>query len=634
MGVCNGTTVIYNGVAINDVLTDEVSQDVLWDKTDVDPIGVRVSVSVTGYVHMSSNENFGVRGSGGLAVFMQNVQQALLMQRRSFEMRIGDQLWMVCAPYGVERCSSAPSGVTGAPSHSGFWDIENGPRTQLRIIGIVGQHAIKIRFQIKFCVPMCSSPTAAYDFKGLMHLRYWMTDAVDCTNWTVTRTTQGRMRFYGAIPVVNGVPTHQLILARYFAIPPLQWGFARKRIDLIEDPSGLEAEFKITDQEMHAVAPAPATDWEGHFEVTMPYGGVSCESECRVTVRGGPATPKWHLLRLASTILDAKLNLTNQANGNYIPMVTTFSEPLHLNEVTGFARIKNMGQDNFSTPLFLNVFQCNRDTWFKPFPPTGPGSLNLAGIAPAAFQQYHPGHGFQGSSPDGQGIVTFTPNSVAGLLHAALQTPCCPIWLSNNVSGYMPQPSSGGGTDDTQEGTNTEIGYVSQSLGAYTNTDSDAQREHLYWNARLTSEYRVSNGLAAFPRAQADSDGNTLSIVRMHAPTWFREVRFEYTRVAEWPQMPKPKEQWTDSQGIVHTLVDFKLAPNASGVGADGKTDVRSVAAVLLYAMSRPPDWEDAGEKIAVGRLPNRDAKGNLDFQQIDPAKSFVEPETMIDAKV
>jgi hypothetical protein len=120
----------------------------------------------------------------------------------------------------------------------------------------------------------------------------------------------------------------------------------------------------------------------------------------------------------------------------------------------------------------------------------------------------------------------------------------------------------------------------------------------------------------------------------MHAPCQFRQVRFEFVRSNQWPELPKPKEQWTDANGIVHTLLDWKLAPNASSVGADGKAVIRSVAMLLNYALSRPVDWENQ-EKYPVGRLPNRPTAGAADYgwQELNPAITpaiFLEPVNII----
>lgn len=632
---CNGTTVEYNGITIHDVLTDEVLQEIVYDKTGVDPIGIRVTVTVTGYVHLAVQEQIGIKGSGSLASSMQDVQAMLLVPRRTFNMSVGGQTWLTCSPYAVERCSNYPEGVRGRPSHSGYWDIENGPRPSLRVIGIVGQHSMKIKFGIVYCRSICQEPDAARDFKGLLHMRFWIVDDIDCTTWMLTRTYQGRLRFYGNSPQVEGSPAHQNLIARAFAIPPLQWGFQRKRISINEDPSGLEAEFQVVDQEVWAVAPAPAIDWEGHFEVTIPYGGVTCESECRVTLRGGKMTPKWHLLRLAMQILDAKLRLS-AVPIRYIPMVMSFSEPLNANEVTGYARVKHLGQTNTSAPLTLNVFAANATTWFKPFPPVGPGSLNVSGLAPGTHSPYHFEHGFQGSSPDGATTVMWAPNSLVGLLLPALQVPCCPIWLSNNVAGYAPSPGYDGQQYQPEQGTETQIAQSPVEPSPGSNDYNESHREWWYWNTRLTSRYQSWTGLGAFPRAVASTDSThaTLSLVRMHAPCQFRQVRLEFTRANQWPELPKPKEQWTDNNGIVHTLLDWKLAPNAASQGADGKADVRSVAMLMNYALSRPVKFED-GENYPVGRLPVRKTSGTGDYgwQELDAGISpaiFLEPVNII----
>lgn len=623
---CNGTTVEYNSVVIHDVLTDSVDQEVVYDPTGVDPIGIRVRVQITGYVHLAAQEGLGVQMTGDLAGAMRAVQDALLTPRRTFTMKLGEQIWLSCSPYLAERCVAY-----SPPSSSAQWDIEHGPRPTLRVLAIYGQHAIKISFGITYTKSICQDPAAAYLFRGLMNLRLWISDDIDCSDWTVTRTYQGVLRFYGSVPFANNEVVHPNQIARAFAIPPLQWGFQRKRISINQDPNGLSATFSVTDKEVWAVAPAPATDWEGNFEVRTPYGGITCESECQVTVRGGKMTPKWHLVRLVMQILNAKLSLLKVPQ-NYIVMGMGLSEPLNRNEVSGYAKIKHMGEGSLAEPLTLGAFKANSNTWFKPFPSQGPGSLNVAGLAPGTHAPYHPEHGYQGSCPDGANTVLYAPNSIVGLLLPALQTPCCPVWLTNHEAGYEPYPPGYMGSDYPPD-SGTEIQTGSSPTPPENDTDryDVAHKEHFYWNCKLTSEYQTKTGLAAFPRAAPDANQATLSMVRMHAPCQFREIRMEFFRTVEWPQLPKPAEKWTDDWGIDHYLLDWKLAPNAASMAADHKTDIRSCLMILHYALSRPVDWEK-GEGFAVGRLPNRrpDDRGFQELPMAVANQIFVDPENII----
>jgi formyltetrahydrofolate deformylase len=77
---------------------------------------------------------------------------------------------------------------------------------------------MKIKFQIVYCRSICQEPWAATLFKGLLHMRFWIVDDIDCTTWMLTRTYQGRVRFYGNPPVAEGWPAHQNLLARAFAM--------------------------------------------------------------------------------------------------------------------------------------------------------------------------------------------------------------------------------------------------------------------------------------------------------------------------------------------------------------------------------------------------------------------------------
>mgnify|MGYP001565120835 CR=1 FL=1 len=598
MTVCtNDTRVTYNGITILDVLTEEVDISVRYDSQNVDPVGLAFTISVQGYIHTTSPglTTLGISTAGQpLATRLTYLQGLLTAPRRTFAMYVGGQVYLHCEPGATENCNPGLAGTNPATV-----DIENGPRTAMRIIAILGEHAVKVQFKISYVIPICYNGN---QFSGLLNLRFWLADDIDCSNWMTTRTYTGRLR-------VRHRKIDPRIMGRAFAIPPLSKGFRRQRINLLEDPNGLELAFTVVDQEIWAAAPAPATWWSGEFNVSAAYDASACESECRVSLRGHRNTPKWDLLRLGMRILDSKLRISNPpADMNRVILLVSFEEKLEDNEITAVARIKYTPPAN-SDNLLVYVFAANHDTWFKPL-----DSTTLA-LPYDHKQTWAPGP---------------SSESLGGMWLCALQTPCCPIWL-NSSTPYTPPPPPQPYPDNSNDDygaptTNYDIG----TLGTWQAPYKDEHRRRFYWQTRMSSDIKTATGVAGFAKAQADASGVTQSLVRMHAPAQHRYVRMTFTRNSEWPDLPKPKEEFTDSNGVKHTLVHWEYLTAAPNTQTNTSEDQREVSVYLVYALGKP--IVPGTDKLPVGCLPYR-TKGSLTFQQID-TQYFKDPEYFLDAEV
>ena len=596
----NGTVVEYNNIEIKDVLTEGIDQQVVYDSSNVDPIGIRVRVSIVGYVCITQQDKLGLQITGPTTGFAM-IRRQLVMPRRPFKMTVGEDTLFDVRPSAVEWCSTNKGYDTNDPTK---WEISNGPKPSCNVLAIIGQEAYKISFQVEFTIQHGDCSTFR-EYAGILSLRFWISDDIDTTSWITTRTYAGRLR-------VKSRKYHPHQVGRLFAIPPLQQGFQRQTVQLREAPSGLELDFAIVDKEVHAAPPAPATDWEGHYEVVIPFMNITCEAECRVRLTGAPVTPKTDLLILAAKILDTKLNLRvglTRSKERQLLLGASFREDLKNNTVEAYARVKYVQSVN-QTRL-LNLADPGPDFSFgKPL-----DKVKLGLTPPYNWKRfYYPG---------------VSPGSLAGLFMCSLQTPCCPVWFSATTVSPAPKQVP---EDHDKVGYEDDGDPLDVTLGPLPPADpvdrhSQSHKDKPYLDVKMTSRIIGNTGMAMFPMARIANDRSSAA-VKMTAPQQRRIITIQSSRLNQWPEVSDFRTNWTDSNKIEHTLIDYKFVPAGSQMSADGKADVQSVRMELVYALSRPID--PTTDKVLPGRLPYR-AADETDFQEITGSNIFVDPKSLFD---
>ena len=548
-----GTTITYNGIVIQDVLTQDVSQEVEYDSTGVDPIYIKTSIVSRFIFHTATGDGLGYRvGSSDLAGGIQAALRQLIVPRRQYTMTIGGNVFVDIAPSAI--APNVKQALSGRPGV----DLNNGPKPKLVIEEIVGTKTARGTLTVDLALPLIETGEwAAKD--QIINLRFWTADEVDA-NWLTTRTIRGRIR------VTNQhVNLHQL---RNLLFPPVQAGFRRKTMNFAEDPNGLVMDFTITDEEVHATAPKPATSWSGTHMVSSPYaGGAVAEEEVRVTLEGAHDTPQAKLVRLAVQILDSKLHLSTRINNDgstesAVLLYMAVSAALEKNRVEAVAKIKHTGSAS--------------------------GELRLVPILNSdSFAQYLPTDVTdEGYDPYRSRVLRGPTASLSTIFVASLQLPhdhaILPTHKFGDESGGDAKPEAEVGEDVPKPET-----AVIPLLPTYKFDTEHRKYPYLYY--RTMSVLHTNSGSVVLPGANVDSESTTqlLAIVDLTQPVTIRTITLKGQRVGKPPEFPKPKPLYTDENGIGHVLLSSVIQPSAGLLVEDSNATWYTASVQYEYALER-----------------------------------------------
>jgi hypothetical protein len=433
---------------------------------------------------------------------------------------------------------------------------------------------MQIAFSIQMHIPFQDKNTTP---TSLISFRFWMAEDINCEDWTTTRTYSGRIRVRHL-----GISALQEIKRVWSA--PFQTSFVRRSVRFQESPNGLELDFTVTDQEVWATPPPPATSWEGTYTVTSPYeGGPILHAACDVTLKAPRRTDKRALLRTAQLILDTKLHYADKLyRGTVFLMNAKWSESLSANMVRCEATVRLTG----STMSALNIVDKNLG-----FP------LEMGGYKP-----YNP--------PIGAETTT-----LSGIFLAALNDPCH-VAMAGQVTTKSTAPIQYGKATTVFQ---SPAGSLPPGQTSLIDSSNLVSSYNLY---RMASDLHVDRGKVMLPTSAVSGSLNITAVpVSVHRGIAYRIVRIEAERTNEWPEIPKPVS-FSDGS-IIHTLLDYKECPSAPVVSACGWKRHYHVLAVYTYGLSRIPDYS-SGE-IKAGLVPYSTA-GSRDIVFFIPGSSFKSP--------
>jgi hypothetical protein len=599
--LCNATTVIYNGLTIRNVLTDQISSETIYDRTGVDPIGVRTRMSFVAELYGTEDapahhgHTWAAPGTQ-LADGVKNVIQKFLLPRQELIIMFGADVLFHVLPGGAAKCAE-PQPSTGQ-SYISIQDISNGPRTTCQVIAVRGAKAAKCRFTVEFMLPSSCGPDVRHD---ILNIRWRVADDIECQSWLTRRVYEGAIRFRTR---VTDAYLNPHMLARTYAFPPLLRGFRRESIAYHEDSNALEISFVIVDQELFAAAPSPATFWDGTYTLTLSKGAASATQDLSFVLKGDKTLPKGYLGVLAMYIIDAKMSFrinrgpTDPAP-NMMLMSAVFQERLSDNEIrvsvqtfssgdealqVGISQGKKPGIDPMTGLPFQN-------TWTHPLPPEV--SEWDTGTPNPRHKKYDPE------------VTTIPDEFSAGVstLLCALQNPCCIQDLRNPGLGVTPAIHA-----DTYGSPKVQRPYIfKRDKQLY----DEKQNKASYAYYRMSSELITDTGWRAFPLGKqcvtgSDSSQATVAFSHLHCPVQIRKVTINAMRINAWPELPKPVH-WIDDTGprpgIKHILKTYTIEPMPVQLSADGCDSLHEVIATYYYYLDRP--YKVGSQyKMPVGRIP------------------------------
>lgn len=570
------TNITYNGISIVNCTTREFDQELLYDQSGTDLVGVRYKIGVEGYIHSQAAASglHGIQdgagpvtlGAAGTRYQFDLVSQRLLVPRKVFVMQ-----WN-----GATVLQATPVLSATAPPSANY-DVDNGPKPRGLAVLQVTPDAIKVRWSIELTLSTCPTSPGNLLRKGpyrIINNRWSIAESRDADFFT-TRRISGTIRFAEGLS-----PKHAFIAA---VVPGLEKGFRREAIEYDVAPSGLEANYAIVDRQVHYAAPWPATN----MDVVHSYStndGLTWLDEVQVTLRGSPEADRRMLLSRMLQIVDARcegLRLVQENDKQYLLENVVITEHIgEANVVNCNITVRHMGE---TTRIVLGNILENK--LGKP--------LELPAIAGVAYDRtisrVPATHGYDPHGSQRSPAFLF-------LLTCYYEDPCQQVKHIFGASQVAAQSESRPEKSANAYPVQVPALPLPQST---TSSYSQAQKTAAYTTARLANLYKVHRLRVTLPKGKADSKGDTAETADLAPGVAYRYLTYEAERIGAWPSVPDLSDSYTDGN-IRGELQGYRLVPLPPVLSADGVKKIFSVQLQACYGLNRLP----TREKISTGVLP------------------------------
>jgi hypothetical protein len=590
------TTILnYNGVTMYNVVTRRWDEECSYDQSGTDLIAQKFTITVEGIVHNANMTRAWVNLAGGSqnypsgADLMVKIRRLLEQPRGYLEITTGaGKSLLKCVPSVYSNLSNPDR------------DVDNGPKPKNVSIVKIIKDTYRVSFTIECCKIEC---TGGRTIAHVINNRWSVSETLD-DNKFMERTIQGRVRL-----------SHSLIsplLYRNFAVPNLEDGFKRERVEFVVAANGLECDYTITDRQVHYAPPWPATNFECTY--TMETGdGFVIFNDIHVTVDGHPAADKRDLFTIAYWIADSKLKLYGRNIAtDYILQGAALVEHIGpTNRIEFRCRIQEQPTTTVSDKaenmkLWLTNLKKERIGT-----PLDLSALNVVDDEGRVVSRYDPvknwlpwAHGY---IPHG----SIRQPAVAFVLQCFLQSPCVEAHHIGSFPEAQPTPSAGEG-DQTREPlppSGTEInGQQLEELPApepdqYAEPKSPGIITHARSETNWTSDKpRAHLPLARIYDKQTPPGDEETSVVVELGPSLNKQiVTYDAEKLGGWPEIPKPVDEWTDGS-LKGKLLNHWVRGFPAQIQPDGHQKLFRLTAYYEYGLNRAPQ---ESEKLHMGRLPH-----------------------------
>jgi hypothetical protein len=574
-----GTNVRYNGVTIQNCVTREFDQEIMYDQSGSDVIAVRYKLAWEGWIHSQKSNSSGGIGhgiqsdqispnDGNLHTQFDAVSQRLMASKQGLLVT-----WNSKTVLAVH----AATALLNAGSTDPNMDVENGPKPRGLAVLHVTPGAVKVRFSIECVLSGCASGAGNLR-QGpyrIINNRWSISESRDIDFFTTRRIT-GTIRFAEGL-----TPKHAFIAA---ILPGLERGFRREAIEYEASASGLEASYSVVDRQVHYAAPAPAT----RMDVTHSYSsndGLTWLDECNVTLHGGPSSDRRALLSRMLQIVDARmegLRVIQDTDAQYLLESVVITEHFgESNSVNCNIVTKHLGE---GTKLILgNILQ---NKLGRKLTLTNAGGLGpydpTRSIVPAE-------HGYDSQGKNRSPAFLF-------LLTCYYQDPC---GTTKHIFGAT-EPTA---TPETKSDKSSAPYPVQvESVNLPTGSDekhTTAHRTAAYTIAKMASRYVTDKMRVMLPLGAPDDQGNTVEVADLAAGATMRIIYYDAERIGAWPSIPSLRDTYQEGN-LKGTLLKHVVEPMPPVLSADAQKPVYRVLVKLCYALSRVPN----SAKLGVGVLP------------------------------
>lgn len=608
------TIITYNGITITNCVTEQFSQDAVFDDSGTDLLFHKFTIEATGFISGHGPTSAGLRNSvdGPTSVISPAdpayqevaIRAALLEPRKEFTMRVGGTfsntgisggtLLLRVMPYqqttGPTPLASwksaspgSPPGLPGNPvvGDRGGYDLNNGPKClSVSLTQITGNTLFRVRVRFEVCKLECDQHGQAIrNNSGVLSNRWSVADDID-ENFMTTRRFQGVLRVMTA-----NVNAHEF---RTLVVPPLQPGFYRKSMAFNVSEDGLKLAYTVIDRETVWSAPKPATKWYLSHKETTGGSTAMCIGEATCQLWGDRNTDDQRvLLKTALSVVQSKLFFAG--GPETIPQELTATTEYGSDSHTVIVYMRVM------RPLVLHQFMgMMHETLGTGLSPANP----FIAASPAAG--YDPNKS-RGSRP-GDKIEVSGPLEITTAWRAYLQSPCDEEHALDLARNATPETPKGIDVEYTLNVSpsssipDTPLGYINPEHETFPYT---------YWD--MQSLYTSQQNRVAMPIARSSNylpAQATQAVATLSPPTWRRVIRCSGIRVGKEPAMPKFPVSYTlpgPGTGRKATMVgDKKISVHPPTKTLDGKNMYR-IDVDLEYALTHEPQPTDS---LPVGFLP------------------------------
>ncbi len=610
-----GTDVTYAGIEMHNVTTRQWDQTIVYDESGTDPIGIRYNLTFEGILHVQSISDSAVTVPAWIGDIdgRQLGNDAPDSLNKLHEMLSRPRQTLIVRMNGKQALNVIPADGNASTLYKDY-DVDNGPKPQqVRVTHIVRDKVFRVQFTIVAMVLGCVSGTTVNN-TPVLNNRWSVGEEMDDDFFT-TRTISGTVRFSISDPAM--LPTGHYY--KYIIVPPLENGFRRARLHYLVTPDGLSAKYTIVDRQVHTAAPWPATRISGRHTESTQYGETFI-GECQVRLEGAPNSDKRLLIQRAVQVIESRMPLLKEpfdrgddALPSYVPQHISMTDHFgERNAVEMTVRIQqNPGQGDKKTARVGNLV---KDTFGSPI-------RNL----PAVDSEPEPYNQSVSTKPATYGywIGGIRHPIEAFLNQCYLQTQCSDKHGITGTGISATPPDSDTGDSDSTSITSSTTDAIEDSPGDLY-ADSSESDPKFYDYARMESSYfynslRVQMPIARTPDPSTEDTRDTSVVFTLGGRQCRREIRVDVESVGAWPEIPQPKDEYTDGT-LKGTRLKFWHRLHVPILTVDGRSKLYRITAYYLYAMNRAPL---DSEKLNVGVLPYTSLK--LEDEQYDPSESYSE---------
>jgi hypothetical protein len=569
-----GTTVFYNGVELQNVLTRQWEQAVQYDGSNTDMLHHRFNLRFEAVLHTLQYNPTEPLGAFAMSMNAQqistryrDVRELLAQPRGRLEVYMGNQLVFACYP---------SNGAVNDPNR----DVDNGPKPKdLSVVRVAGDRAFRVSFSVECAKVECTDGKAP---PVVLNNRWSIQEVIDVNCFTI-RTITGTLRL--SLPGATTPNGPYQVAWRGMVVPSLEFGFRRESMEFTCAKNGLDCDYTVVDRQIHTAAPWPATTMSVTHAEDATENGYMTKTTVQVRLGGPPHVDRRLLIARAVDILDARTRYLTDG---------TEEEPMWILEA-GYIR-EYIGEENaIEAGLTLLRTPKNQALWMAGLPPDTIGSP--LSLEPFDGRPYSP----QVSTPPS--VYGYDPTGnedrlgVLAVLQCYLQSPC-----SDQHEISQPNTSP---TIVYEDVTGGLAGAESQEEFSLQKKDSDklsdSAQHSLYTHCAVESDYHISDMTVTLPLARAaNAAGDACRTISLAPAQCIRTITFDAERVGAWPSVPKPVLDYADGS-LRARRIGYKLVPHPPTLSADRRTYIYRVRGEFRYQLNRAPTEE---ERLRTGALP------------------------------